>query len=178
MKIKLNRKTILQKFKDLDQNYKIDTIYCEVIKLKKRIQLLNEFQNMKLTEFISKQVTDSTKSCWSKHNKLKNDMTNLVKKHTRIKDGLTWQSKATEILKEKLYKLGVNETKLNKELEEAHNKFRNSLSKPQASSRSDNNDFIKECKDKKCKHYDEDYDGNCSLDTNFACPFGHSFIKS
>ena len=124
MKLKLAKKTILRGFKAMNQDEKMNALYVEVIKIKRRIKYLNEFQNMRIQEFVSKQTNDTIKGIQSKMAGMKNNMTKLMLKHTKIKESLTWQSRANGILKEQLYKLGVDKDELDKEMRELHNKFK------------------------------------------------------
>jgi uncharacterized protein YhaN len=123
-KLKLSKKTILRGFKTLSTESKLNAMYVEIINIKRRVKYLNEFNEMKLPEFINKQVDDSLNAARSKNQKLQNRMNRLTTRHKEIKDNLTWQSRANEILKEELCKLGVNREKLNDDMQKLHKEWK------------------------------------------------------
>jgi len=84
-----NKLTILQGFKKLPTDKKLDELYVEVIKLKRRIRFLNEFQNMSLPQFVSKQIADNVDVKNVKNIHYSKEMDDLNKSHRRIKDQLT-----------------------------------------------------------------------------------------
>jgi len=119
----MDRAHILQRFSKLSENKKVDTLYVEIIKIKKTLNNLKAFDEGGLSKALGENHTKQISLANRKYGIYSNKLTKLTNKHTKIKNDLTWQSSANYLLKQKLISKGEKLAELNKFLEKEHQKF-------------------------------------------------------